>query len=70
MKEASHERLILEDSTYTRDLETQSGRWWWRGVGGENAELFNGIEFQFCKMKSSRDWLCNNVNVLNALTNG
>ena len=24
-----------------------------------------GLEFQFCKMKNSGDWLHNNVNILN-----
>lgn len=35
----------------------ESGRW----VAG-----VEWVEFQFCKMKSSGDWLHNTVNILNA----
>lgn len=35
-------------------------RSWWAG-----RSKTPGMEFQFCKMKSSRDWLHNRVNVLN-----
>ena len=37
----------------------------WGGGGcEENGKLLNGVEFQFCKMKSSGDWSYNNVNII------
>ena len=37
------------------------------GVGGNAKLLFKeqGVEFQFCKMKSPGDLLCNNASVVN-----
>lgn len=47
-------------------METENRMVVARGCGeGEMGSCLMDIEFHFCKMKNSRDWLHSNVNILN-----
>ena len=65
---------ILYGFTYMRYLEQsklweQKIEWWLRGIGEGEMESWSSvdIEFQFCKLESSRDLLHNNVNIVNII---
>ena len=50
-------------------LWEQKIEWWLRGIGEGEMESWSSvdIEFQFCKLESSRDLLHNNVNIVNII---
>lgn len=58
--------IALMKDTYGSQIHRHKE--WWLLEGGHNRDCLMGTEFQFCKMKSSRDawwwWLHNNVSFM------